>query len=52
MDSLKEILNSIEFQKEAPRKLKHIVRKVNREAARRGKDLREVQKDARKQTAA
>lgn len=51
MFSIKEILNSKEFQNEAPRKLKHIVRKVNREAER-SKDLREIQKDDQKKNAA
>lgn len=50
MNSIKEILNSKDFQKKAPRKLKHIIRKVNRESDR--KRLREIQKDQRKKDAA
>ena len=50
MFSVKEILNSKEFQKEAPRKFKHIVRKVNQEAER--KDLQQTRKDNQKKSAA
>lgn len=50
MFSIKEILNSKKFQREAPPKLKHIVRKVNQEAER--KKLEQIRKDAQKQSAA
>ena len=47
---VKEIFKSKEFQKEAPRKLKHIVRKVHRETER--KNLQEVRKDNQKKNVA
>lgn len=50
MFSIKEILNSKEFQREAPPKLKHIVRKVNREAERR--DFQKTKKENQKKSAA
>lgn len=50
MFSIKEILNSKRFQSEAPQKLKHVVRKVNRDKER--KDLQQKRKEDQKKSAA
>lgn len=50
MFSINEILNSKKFQTEAPAQLKHIIRKVNREAER--KNPEQNRKDNQKKNAA